>query len=199
MSPTALALAAAVLAAAPAWPRTPGVPVLTGHAAQGQPVNADAKVMAAFEQRVKEYSALHRKLEATLPDLPKEASPEQINEHQLALAQLIAHARSGADAGDIFTKDTRALFRRYLFKVFSGPQGADLKRSIMDENPGRLRLHVNARYPESVPVPSMPPQVLQALPKLPEELEYRFIGDRLILHDIHAHTIVDWIDGAIPR
>ena len=37
----------------------------------------------------------------------------------------------------------------------------------------------------------MPPQVLQALPKLPEELEYRFIGDRLILFDIHAHIIVD--------
>ena len=58
---------------------------------------------------------------------------------------------------------------------------------------------MNARYPESVPVASVPPQVLQALPKLPEELEYRFIGDRLILHDIHAHIIVDLIDGVIPR
>ena len=48
----------------------------------------------------------------------------------------------------------------------------------MDENPGRLQLQVNARYPESVPVSTVPPQVLQALPKLPEELEYRFIGDR---------------------
>ena len=69
----------------------------------------------------------------------------------------------------------------------------------MDENPGRLSLHINARYPESVPVSTVPPQVLQALPKLPEDLEYRFIGDRLILHDIHAHIIVDIIDDAIPH
>ena len=34
----------------------------------------------------------------------------------------------------------------------------------------------------------MPPQVLAALPKLPEDIEYRFIGDRLILLDVHAHS-----------
>ena len=69
----------------------------------------------------------------------------------------------------------------------------------MDENPGRLRLRVNGRYPDAVPLSTVPPQVLQGLPKLPEELEYRFIGDRLILIDIHAHIIVDLIDDAFPR
>jgi len=37
------------------------------------------------------------------------------------------------------------------------------------------------------------------LPKLPEDLEYRFIGDRLVLHDIHADTIVDVIENAFPK
>ena len=45
----------------------------------------------------------------------------------------------------------------------------------------------------------MPPQLLSALPKLPEELEYRFIGERLILFDHHAHVIVDYVDRALPR
>jgi hypothetical protein len=160
-------------------------------------VNLDAKVMVAFEERLKTYVALHRKVEATLPGLPKEATPEQINGHQVALAQLIAKARAKSEVGDIFDKDTRALFRRHLARVFAGPQGRDLRATIMDENPGKLRLHVNGRYPESVPVTTVPPQVLSALPKLPADLEYRFIGDRLILHDIHAHTIVDYIDNAI--
>jgi hypothetical protein len=195
VSRTALALAAAILLA---WPvHSPSAAEPAAQSDQGPRVNADAKVMAEFEARVKEYSALHRKLEATLPDLPKEATPEQIHAHQVALAQLIARARSKAEFGDIFTKDTRALFRRYLMRVFAGPEGAGLKALIMDENPGKLRLHVNARYPESVPVTTVPPQVLQALPKLPEDLEYRFIGDRLVLHDIHAHTVVDVIEGAI--
>jgi hypothetical protein len=44
----------------------------------------------------------------------------------------------------------------------------------------------------------MPPQILAALPKLPEDLEYRFIGDRLILLDAHANLVVDYIDKALP-
>ena len=37
----------------------------------------------------------------------------------------------------------------------------------------------------------MPPQVLKKLPKLPEELEYRFVRQNLILFDPHAHIIAD--------
>jgi hypothetical protein len=165
----------------------------------GQKVNADAKVMAEFEERAKAYVELHRKVEKTLTDLPKDATPEQINKHQMALAQLISRARSGAQFGEIFTKETRALFRRYLARVFAGREGTQLKAVIMDENPGKLQLHVGGRYPEGVPLSTLPPQVLATLPKLPEELEYRFIGDRLVLHDIHAHTIVDVIENAIPK
>ncbi len=189
----ALALAVTLLAA-----------VATGRAAspvvpQAQRVNADAKTMADFEARVNAYAALHRKLEATLPDLPKEATPQQISTHQVPLARMIARARSGAKAGDIFTHDTRALFRRNLARVFQGPQGVELKAVVMDENPGKLRLQVNGAYPELAPVSTVPPQVLEALPKLPEDLQYRFIGDRLVLHDVHADIIVDVIDKAIPR
>jgi len=187
------------LLAAPAPLRAPYSSNAVTQEDKGPRVNRDAKVMAEFEERVKAYSTLHRELEATIPSLPKEATPQQINAHQMALAALIAKTRAKASAGDIFTKEVRALFRRYLARVFDGPQGRDLRASIMDENPGRLRLHVNARYPESIPVPTVPPQVLEALPKLPEDLEYRFIGDRLILHDVHAHTIVDLIDDAIPH
>ena len=143
MAGTLFALAVNILLLAPAIGTPQGAAP-----AGGQKVNADAKVMADFEARVKAYSDLHRKLEATLPSLPKETTPTQITQHQMALAQLIANARSGAQFGDIFTKETRALFRRYLARVFVGREGAELKAVIMDENPGRLQLHVNARYPD---------------------------------------------------
>jgi hypothetical protein len=45
----------------------------------------------------------------------------------------------------------------------------------------------------------VPPQVLRSLPPLPPELEYRFIGTTLILLDAHAHIIVDYMTGAVPR
>ncbi|MBA2604621.1 MAG: hypothetical protein H0U94_13625, partial [Acidobacteria bacterium] len=83
--------------------------------------------------------------------------------------------------------------------ALSGPGGAEVKASIMDENPQGVRFRVNERYPDTVPFASMPPQVLSMLPKLPLELEYRFIGERLILLDVHAHLIVDFIDNALPK
>jgi hypothetical protein len=71
--------------------------------------------------------------------------------------------------------------------------------TILDDNPGPIQLMVNGRYPDEVPLSTVPPQVLSSLPKLPEELEYRFVGERLVLLDVHAHTIADYMDNAFPR
>ena len=96
------------------WPPAIGTPQRRSPPAERvRRVNADAKVMADFEARVKAYATLHRKLEATLPEpAERDRRREQIDAHQMALARLIAHARPGAKPGDIFTQETRALFRR---------------------------------------------------------------------------------------
>ena len=83
--------------------------------------------------------------------------------------------------------------------MFGGPDGKELKSSIMDENPVSVKLEVNGRYPDSVPISTVPPQVLQTLPELTEDLEYRFIGDSLIILDSHAHVIADFIENALPK
>lgn len=159
----------------------------------------DAKALADFNERVTQYAQLHQKLEGTLPALPKEASPEAIDTHQRALEKLIRSARRGARPSDVITQDTRRLFRRVLARVLSGPDGRNIKATILDENPGRIQLSVNSRYPDSVPFSTVPPQVLSALPTLPQELEYRFVGERLILLDVHAHIVVDFMDDVFPR
>ncbi len=164
-----------------------------------QPTREDAPVLADFDARVKEYTALHQKLEDTLPKLSKESTPEQIDSHQRALGKLIQQARADAKPGDIFTADIQSVVKRLMGSVFGGPDGASLKASIMDENPGPIKLTVNGRYPDAVPLSTVPPQVLQGLPTLPNELEFRFIGRHLILMDEHAHVIVDVIDNVLPR
>ena len=169
-------------------------------AASGQTrVNPEAAIAAEFIKRVQEYAALHKKLEDTLPRLSKEATPQEIDKFQRELGRLIQEARSKAQPGDIFTKEIRAYFRRQLTAVFNGPEGRLLKASIMDENPGQIKLRINSRYPDTIPLATTPPQVLAVLPKLPEESEYRFIGDRLVLFDAHGHIIVDYIEDALPR
>jgi hypothetical protein len=156
----------------------------------------DAQALAEFNERVTQYAQLHRRLEGTLPRLSKETTPQVIDTHQRELEKLIRAARRNARPGDIFTPATRRVFRQMLARVLSGPQGQELKATILDENPGAIGLTANSRYPDEVPLSTVPPQVLSALPKLPEELEYRFIGQRLILLDVHAHTIVDLMDNA---
>jgi hypothetical protein len=173
-----------------------GLPAAGGAAAQANkpPVNANAAVIQDFLKRVDQYVALHKKLEDPLPKLPKQTTPEQMDAHQRALGKLIQEARKGARQGDIFTSRMRRFVRTLLGPIFSGASGLQIKAEILDkEYKGNAKLVVNGRYPDEVPVSTMPPQVLAALPKLPEELEYRFIQNNLILFDPHAHIIADYM------
>ena len=158
----------------------------------------DAEALAEFNKRVTEYAEMHRRLEATLPKLPKETTSQVIDTHQRALEKLIQAERRKAQPGNIFTQPVRRGFRRVFARVFSGAEGRDLKATILDENPGRIRIAVNSRYPDSVPLSTVPPQLLSSLPTLPEEIEYRFLGERLVLLDVHAHTIIDFMDDVFP-
>ena len=160
---------------------------------------ADSQALATMNDKVSEYIDLHRKLEAELPEIPKEATPQQIDKSQRAFELLMRKTRATAKQGDIFTPEAQPVIKRLLASVFAGPEGKELKASIMDENPVGITLTVNGRYPDTVPLSTVPPEVLQTLPKLSEDMEYRFIGDRLILLDTHAHVIADFIEDALPK
>ena len=160
-------------------------------------VNARALTIKDFLKRVDDYVVLHRKLEDTLPKLSKESTPQQLDTHERALAKLIQEARKDAKQGDLLTPGMQRFIRTIFRPIFSGKDGLQIKNEIVGkEYKGNVKLAVNGRYPDEVPVSTMPPQVLAALPKLPEELEYRFIQNSLILLDSHAHIIVDFMDRA---
>jgi hypothetical protein len=163
-----------------------------------QNINRDARTLKAFSERVDKFVMLHRKLEATLPKLPAETDPDRVYEHQQGLAKLLAEARAGARSGDIFNDETRRLFRRIIAVIVRGPEGRELVAEILDENTASVPLRVNGPYPSDVPFSTVPPRLIAALPRLPEELEYRFVGRQLILFDLHAQTIVDFMTNALP-
>lgn len=158
----------------------------------------DAPVIADFVTRVNAYVAIHLQAERAAPKLPQEATPLQIDQTQRAMASRILATRADAKRGDIFTPAMSALVRRLLIEVLSGPDGARRRAAIMDDNIKFLPLSANQRYPDDVPLTTMPPGLLEALPELPEEMEYRFIGPHLILFDQHAHIIPDFIPDALP-
>jgi hypothetical protein len=155
-----------------------------------------------MNDRIKAYVALHQKVETALPKLSNDATPQQIDRVQREFERRIRAARAQSKQGEIFTDEAQPVIRRLLAAVFSGAQGKQLKASIMDENvvdPVKLKVVVNARYPDSVPLTTIPPDVLQTLPELGEDLEYRFVGDWLILLDTHAHVVADYIEDALPK
>lgn len=167
-------------------------------AAPPQQVNPDAKTQAAFLERVQDYLELRSQEEAKLPRLGDNARPEEIAAHQKRLYEAVRGARRAARPGDVFTPPIRALIRRLLAGAERG-SGAAPRQAVQDENPGAVKLEVNGPYPTSLPLPTVPPQFLQALPKLPgEQLEYRFVGRRLILLDAKANLIVDYMERALP-
>ena len=161
-------------------------------------VNPDAAAIAEFEQRVADYAAFEKKLDATIAEPASGSDPAAFLSHQRALARLIQKSRFGAKPGDLCPKPMRDVIRRLIASVLRAPGGAQVRHSILDEDPGRMMLTINSEYPDDAPFATVPPQILQGLPKLPEILEYRFIGKRLLLVDSHARIVVDIVEKVFP-
>ncbi len=159
----------------------------------------DAQALVALDKRVTEYRALREKVEGRLPALPAEATAQQIEQTRRDLSRGIVAARADAQVGDVFAPEIRKCLRRQIARALSGPDGAQLRKSILDEAPMVSPIRVNGPYPDALPLSTMPPKVLEALPKLPEPLEFRFVGDRLVLFDSDARLVIDWVDAALPR
>jgi hypothetical protein len=197
--PRRLAVAAVSLVIlGPGLPMAGAGPAILQTRTSPEPRAEDKAALEDFDKRVKEYVELQKTLAGKLTRLPNEASPEAIDKHERALGSLIENARRTSRQGDIFTPGVQAIVRRELARIFGGSEGKQLISSIMDENPVKATLKINARYPDEVPMSTMPPEVLAVLPPLPEELNYRFIGNQLILLDTTAHIVVDFVSKALP-
>ena len=162
-------------------------------------VNPNAAVMADFKARVAKYAALHKDLAKGAATQKDNTNAEQINAQKTALAAKIQTARATAQHGDIFGPEIRPAFRRLLAPEVKGATGRDTKAVLKDDAPaaGTVPFKVNAKYPENQPKPSMPANMLMNLPTLPEPLEYRVVGQHLLLLDTAADLIVDYILNAI--
>jgi len=157
-------------------------------------VNQNAAISADFEKRIADYMKLRQSAQAGLTTPKNTQSPTQLTEYQHQLADRIRSARPQAQQGEIFTPPIADLFRHLVSQAINGPQGTRIRKSYQRAEPIRgVHLAVNQAYPDGLALQSMPPSLLMNLPKLPKELEYRFVDHELILRDIAADLIVDFI------
>lgn len=165
-------------------------------------VNPDALIQVDFKKRIDNYLALRTRLGT--PRQKETHDPAEIREAQESLAAAIRVARTDARPGDILTPEIRNLFRRLLYPQVEGHQGREIKQELGEDVHERdeatqkpVPLKVNASYPEGNAFPTVPAPLLLNLPRLPEELEYRIVDKNLILRDVQANIIVDFIPNAI--
>jgi hypothetical protein len=171
-----------------------------GLSAQAKPplaTPAEAKMIADFDARVKEYDALRNKVDTGAARQTQTSEHEKLVSQRRALAANIQKARAGAKPGDIFTPDIQPFFKRLMKPALKGADGAENTKTLKEEKPA-VALQINTPYPQGQPLSTVPPDVLMQLPRLPKDLEYRFIQKHLILYDAKANLIVDYILNALP-
>lgn len=166
--------------------------------AAAQPrVNPEALALKEFGDRVEDYVKLHRRLEDRLPKLSSTATLDQVLAHRRALAAAIRRARPTAKPGDVFIDAVRPQLRRIISADFAKRGPADAAAAL-EEVPRTVRLEANGDFPEDSVRATVPPAILSQLPRLPGELSYRFAGRALVLFDVHANLIVDFVTNVLP-
>ena len=160
----------------------------------------EAKLIADFEARVQAYHDLRDKVDEGAARQTQTKDPEKLTAQRDTLRANVQKARAGAKPGDIFTPETQPFFKKLLKPAVtkSGPMDERANKNTIKEEKPLVELKVNAPYPEKQPLSTVPPDVLVQLPKLPKDIEYRFIQKHLLLYDSRASLIIDYIYNAIP-
>ena len=170
--------------------------------AQSKPVplsQADAQavlnqeVLADFRRDIDDYMALHDKLQRQgTPQIQRSDIGENLVSSQ-ALANRIRLARRDAEQGDILAAPIARAIRVTLNPALRSIAGGETRRSIRDDGAAIFELTVNGDYPDGESRSTMPGNLLAILPPLPSGLEYRIVDTHLVLMDVDANLVVDYL------
>jgi len=155
-----------------------------------------ARAIAAFENAVEEYVALHRRLERAWPPLSFFADPEQAEMAAEALRTALRDARPMAGRGNLFAPAVADVLRCRIARAVLEGEGYAAWPPRGAEDIDRWRPQVGQPIPWGVLGMRWP--LITALPTLPSELAYRFIGGDLVVVDVHANLVVDVLERALP-
>jgi Skp family chaperone for outer membrane proteins len=164
---------------------------------QAPPANPTGTAVLGFKERLAEYVKVHKEAQSKVPKLT-ETNAANMQGREAALAATIKKLRPHAKEGDVFGQDFRAVLAREVRRDFLGRSAAD-RKAVMQEQPLKMRLSVNMTYPTDKPLKTFPGQLLQKLPELPPELEYRIVGHHIVLRDSTANLIVDVARDIVPK
>jgi len=162
-----------------------------------QPVNAEAAALQEFQMRLDGYLKLRASLVKGLKPLAPTPNPAELAARQTALAAAIKKARAAARPGDLVPQNVAAQIAKAIGDDFTRRSAAD-ERATFSEVPNAVRPAINQTYPADAALPTVPPLLLLNLPRLPDNLQYRFYARHMLLLDADAQIIVDYIPNVLP-
>ena len=156
-----------------------------------------------FPASVEEYVRLHRRVRGSLPPLDVASEPGKIVKASDLLASAIRDARPGARRGDLFNPVVAATFRARIAYALR-ERRREVVRMLTEVEEDEEDERPSAGWSPAVngaldwfSTGATPPSILDALPSLPDELQYRFVGLDLVLLDVDANMIVDILPRAV--
>jgi hypothetical protein len=155
--------------------------------------DAQPAPLMLFHASIQQHVQLHRQIELQLPPFEAHSEAQDIFESSNAMASALQTARASAREGDVFTREVAALLRARVADALAarGLLPGELVAGTLEEADDEAPVPVvNGRFPWRRGA-AMWPFVLDALPRLPNELQYRVVGRDLVLVDTHADLIVD--------
>ena len=171
-------------------PHTPSTP------ASGR-VNPDAAAQADFQARLERYLALRQDLASRLKPLAPTANAAELAARQESLAAAVRDVRKDARPGDLIPPAVAAQITRIVRDDFRrrNPSAA---RAVLEEVPDSVTPAINKTLPDNAALATMPALLLNNLPRLPDNLQYRFVRRHIILLDGDTRLIMDYIANVLP-
>jgi hypothetical protein len=164
-----------------------------------KPPDPVAAAFADFQKRVDGYVTLRKRLVDSVGELDPTRSQAEIATRATALGQAIIAARGQAKPGDIFTPEIATIFATLIKQEYARRADTVLEtREDQQEELPDFVPQVNQIYPTTYPLATFPPALLPLLPPLPKEVEYRVVQHYLVLRDIEANLIIDFMPNAVP-
>ena len=187
-----MALAGSSIATAQA-PKTP--PGRDPAAAPG--VNVQAAAMAEFQKRLQAYLELRERLGHKIAPLSTTVDSAELTTRQQSLAAAMRTARARAKPGDLIPPTVAEQIAGIVRADFAKRRAA-AKTATLSEVPHAGRPVINKTYPADEALPTVPPLLLGNLPKLPDNLQYRFYGRHLVILDGDLQIMTDYVADVLP-
>ena len=150
-----------------------------------------------FQTRLNGYIDLRAKLARELKPLSPTASASELATRQDSLAAAIRSARNTARKGDLIPTRVAELLRTIVQSDFRS-RNAEARRAAFSEVTNGALPIINRMFPAQAALPTVPPLLLAKLPALPDNLQYRFMDQHLVILDGDTQIIIDYVASVLP-